>query len=102
MDFKKEASKHDDNDNDNDDCDEGITIKYEKRGSKSVTYLTGMKGSNEELKCLAKHFKSKLCHCTGCYKNGDIKLSGDQRSKIFTFLTTTYGVSEDDIIVIGT
>ena len=62
-----------------------IICKYEKRKGKPVTILEGYNGSDNDLKKLAKHLKSKLS-VGGTVKNEQIILQGDYRDKIMKLL----------------
>ena len=57
-----------------------------QRGGKTVTVITGVLGSDEELIALAQQLK-KLCGSGGTVKEGDIEIQGDHCDKVITKLT---------------
>jgi translation initiation factor 1 len=62
-----------------------ISRETKGRSGKGVTLITGLKGTEEEIKTTAKLLKQK-CNCGGTVKNGVIEIQGDQRAVIKEFL----------------
>lgn len=69
------------------DADGIVRISRETKGrnGKGVTLITGLTGTEEEIKTTAKLLKQK-CNCGGTVKNGVIEIQGDQRVVIKEFL----------------
>ena len=67
--------------------DDVVKISRETKGrkGKGVTLITGVSGTEKEIKALAKTLKQK-CNCGGAVKNGVIEIQGDQRETIKAFL----------------
>ena len=59
-----------------------ITVSMiKKKFGKKYTVIEGIDSKDINLKDIAKNLKSKFA-CGGTYKNGNIELQGDYRSKI--------------------
>ena len=56
------------------------------RGGKTVTVITGVVASGEELSALAQQLK-KLCGSGGTIKDGNIEIQGDHCDKVMAKLT---------------
>ena len=56
-----------------------------KRKGKEATLVNGFKGSEDDLKNLAKELKTK-CAAGGSVKDGEILIQGDVREKAKTYL----------------
>lgn len=68
--------------------DDGIVrLKRESkgRGGKGVTLISGVPGSPQELKTLAKKLK-QLCGTGGTVKDGIIEIQGEQRETLKPYL----------------
>jgi translation initiation factor 1 len=82
-----------------------VTIKVTNRtGKKLQTFLYGL-GEEFDLKKIIKHLK-KSFSCTGSIEKSEeygevIKLTGDQKKKIFDFLISEEICSKSDIILKG-
>ena len=82
-----------------------ITLTVSNRtGKKLQTFLYGL-GQDFDLEKIIKHFK-KTFSCTGSIEKSEefgevIKLTGDQRKKIFDFLISEEICNKSDIILKG-
>lgn len=56
------------------------------RGGKTVTVITGVPGSENDLSTLGQQLK-KLCGSGGAIKDGTIEIQGDHCDKVITKLT---------------
>jgi len=67
--------------------DEVIRLSRETKGrkGKGVTLISGISGTDKEIKALAKTLKQK-CNCGGAVKDGVIEIQGDQREVIKKYL----------------
>lgn len=59
-----------------------------QRGGKTVTVITGVPTSGEELTALAQQLK-KLCGSGGTVKDGNIEIQGDHCDKVIARLTAS-------------
>ena len=63
-----------------------ITRDRKHRGGKTVTVITGIPASQNEMAALAQQLK-KLCGSGGTVKDGNIEIQGDHCDKVQTKLT---------------
>jgi len=63
-----------------------ITLDKRNRSGKTVTLITGFRGTNDDLAALGKMLKVK-CGVGGTAKDGEIIIQGDFRQKIGDILT---------------
>ena len=63
-----------------------VGIDRRNRSGKTVTLISGFKGSHDDLSALCKTMKTK-CGCGGSAKDGEILLQGDLRDKAVAILT---------------
>lgn len=69
----------------NEDQELKVLIDRKQRKGKSVTLITGFRGSNENMKDLSKTLKSK-CGVGGSAKEGEILIQGEFKEKIYGLL----------------
>jgi translation initiation factor 1 len=62
-----------------------VMLDRKQRGGKEVTLVTGFRGTEDDLKALAKMLKTK-CGVGGSTKDGDIIVQGDHRAKVLRLL----------------
>jgi translation initiation factor 1 len=63
-----------------------VSLDRKNRGGKEVTLIQGFVGSEDDLKALSKHLKSK-CGVGGTAKNGEILIQGGFVKKIMEILS---------------
>lgn len=63
-----------------------VRLDHKNRGGKSVTLVEGFIGKEEDLEILGKKLKS-YCGTGGAVKNREIIIQGDQREKVWKWLT---------------
>ncbi|RPJ41204.1 MAG: translation initiation factor Sui1 [Chloroflexi bacterium] len=62
-----------------------VSLDRKGRGGKSVTLVTGLPGSDEEIKALAADLKRRCC-AGGALKEGVIEIQGDHRDTLLAAL----------------
>jgi translation initiation factor 1 len=62
-----------------------VLLDRKNRGGKSVTLVEGFIGNDDDAKDLAKKLK-QYCGVGGGFKNEEIYIQGDQKSKVVSFL----------------
>jgi len=62
-----------------------VQIDKKQRGGKTVTLITGFKGTETDLDLLAKNLRN-FCGTGGSSKDGDAIVQGDQRDKVLQWL----------------
>lgn len=62
-----------------------VSLDKKGRGGKLVTIITGLPGSDEDLKTLAAELKRR-CGSGGTLKDGIIEIQGDHRDTLITAL----------------
>lgn len=62
-----------------------ISLDKRNRGGKTVTLITGFRGTSDDLMVLGKMLKVK-CGVGGAAKDGEIIIQGDVRSKVLEIL----------------
>ncbi len=62
-----------------------VQIDKKQRGGKTVTLITGFKGTEIDLDLLAKNLRN-FCGTGGSAKDGEAIVQGDQREKVLQWL----------------
>ncbi len=62
-----------------------VQIDKKQRGGKTVTLITGFKGTEIDLDLLAKNLRN-FCGTGGSAKDGEAIVQGDQRDKVLQWL----------------
>jgi translation initiation factor 1 len=62
-----------------------VQIDKKQRGGKTVTLITGFKGTETDLDLLAKNLRN-FCGTGGSSKDGEAIVQGDQRDKVLQWL----------------
>jgi len=67
-----------------------IQLSHETKGrkGKGVTLISGIPGTEKDIKAFAKKLKQK-CNCGGSVKNGIIEIQGDHRTVLKEYLEKT-------------
>ena len=77
-----------------------IHIRIVQRSKKKFTTIIEGLGDHLDLKMLLKNFK-KTFNCSGAIVDNKIKLTGDMRDKVITYLVDNDIVEKDNIKIHG-